>query len=169
MHLPSLLARSKIIPSSPRQELTHRFEIRGQLIEPVFALFSDPRKLNEVTPWWFSLIVPGPYSPQLRPGSRIDYRLRWRGLPMAWRSVITELQPPHWLVYEQDLGPFQSFRHEHSFEPFERGIVVTDRILYKVLGGSWVDRFLVGPDLSRVLRYRERAATEILRQQALPE
>jgi ligand-binding SRPBCC domain-containing protein len=162
MHLPRRLAPSKIIPSSPRQELTHRFEIRGQLIEPVFALFSDPRRLNELTPWWFSLIVRGLYSPQLRPGSRIDYRLRWRGLPMAWRSVITELQPPHWLVYEQDLGPFQSFRHEHSFEPSERGIVVTDRILYKVLGGSWVDRVLVGPDLSRVLRYREKAAQKVL-------
>lgn len=81
---------------------------------------------------------------------------------MLWRSIITELQPPHWLVYEQAQGPFRSFRHEHSFEPSEQGVVVTDRILYSIFGGSWIDRTLVGPDLHRILRYRETAARGVL-------
>jgi len=81
---------------------------------------------------------------------------------MPWRSVITELQPPHWLVYEQTQGPFRSFRHEHLFEACEQGVVVTDRILYSVFGGSWIDRILVGPDLRRILRYRETAARGVL-------
>jgi ligand-binding SRPBCC domain-containing protein len=159
-------SRSEVVTKPRGQETKHSFEIPDHATEAVFELFCDPRRLNALTPPWFRLIVRGSYSPPLRIGSRIGYRLQWRGLPLAWRSVITELQPPHWLVYEQDRGPFRSFRHEHSFEPSERGVIVTDRILCKVLGGSWVDRTLVGPDLRRILRYRERAATEILRQKA---
>jgi len=156
--------RSEKVAEPRSQEIEHTFEIPDQATEVVFELFCDPRRLNALTPPWFSLIVRGSYSPPVRLDSRIEYRLRWRGLPLAWRSVITELQPPHWLVYEQAQGPFRSFRHEHSFEAREHGVVVTDRIRYSVFGGSWIDRTLVGPDLRRILRYRERAATEIFRQ-----
>ena len=155
-------SRSEGVAKPRGQEIKHSFEIPDQGTESVFELFCDPQRLNALTPPWFSLIVRGSYSPPLRIGSRIGYRLRWRGLPLVWRSVMTDLQPPHWLVYEQDRGPFRSFRHEHSFEPSGRGVIVTDRILYKVLGGSWVDRTLVGPDLNRVLRYREQAAQKVL-------
>ncbi len=144
------------------RQVEHSFEIPEQATETVFELFCDPGRLNALTPLWFSLIVRGSYSPPVRLDSRIEYRLRWRGLPMLWSSIITELQPPHWLVYEQAQGPFRSFRHEHSFEPSEQGVVVTDRILYSVFGGSWIDRILVGPDLNRILRYRETAARGVL-------
>ncbi|MGB5392263.1 MAG: SRPBCC family protein [Thermoanaerobaculia bacterium] len=144
------------------RQVEHSFEIPDQATETVFELFCDPGRLNALTPPWFSLIVRGSYSPPVRLDSRIEYRLRWRGLPMLWRSIITELQPPHWLVYEQAQGPFRSFRHEHSFEPSEQGVVVTDRILYSIFGGSWIDRTLVGPDLHRILRYRETAARGVL-------
>jgi len=165
-HNPS---RSEVIAKFRGLEIEHSFEIPDQATEAVFELFCDPRRLNSLTPPWFSLIVRGSYSPPVRLDSRIEYRLRWRGLPLAWCSVITELQPPNWLVYEQAQGPFRRFRHEHSFDPSGQGVVITDRILYSVFGGSWIDRTLVGPDLRRILRYRERAAMEILHQQALPE
>jgi ligand-binding SRPBCC domain-containing protein len=147
----------------------HIFELRQQSTETVFELFCDPRRLDDLTPRWFSLLVSDSYSPPLRLASRLEYRVRWRGVPFVWNSVITELDPPHWLVYEQARGPFRRFRHEHSFEQSGQGVVITDRVLYSVFGGSWIDGTLVGPDLRRILRYRERAATEILRQQAQPK
>lgn len=140
----------------------HSFELPGTSIETVFALFSDPRELDGLTPRWFSLTVNGPLEPNLRPGSRIDYRFRWRGVPLRWRSLITEYEPPNWLVYEQDRGPFRHFRHEHFFEPTGEGVSVTDRILYSAVGGQWVERRLVEPDLRRILRYREGASKKLL-------
>lgn len=140
----------------------HSFELSGTSIETVFALFSDPRELDDLTPSWFSLTVKGPLVPNLRPGSRIDYRFRWRRIPLRWRSAITEYEPPGWLVYEQDLGPFRYFRHEHSFESTEEGVEITDKIVYRTVGGSWVDQSLVEPDLRRILRYREGASRKLL-------
>jgi ligand-binding SRPBCC domain-containing protein len=140
----------------------HSFELPGTSIETVFALFSDPRKLDGLTPRWFRLTVKGPLEPTLQPGSTIDYRFRWRGVPLRWRSLITEYEPPSWLVYEQDRGPFRHFRHEHSFEATETGVEITDTILYRTVGGAWVDRSLVEPDLRRILRYRDAASRKIL-------
>jgi ligand-binding SRPBCC domain-containing protein len=155
------------LPTPDRCELKgrivqHSFELPGTSIETVFALFSDPRQLDGLTPRWFSLTVKGPFVPHLRPGSRIDYRSRWRGVPLRWRSLITEYEPPSWLVYEQDRGPFRHFRHEHSFEATEKGVEITDTILYRTVGGPWVDRSIVEPDLRRILRYRDTASRKIL-------
>ena len=144
------------------REVLHSFELSGVSIETVFNLLCDPRRLNEMTPPWFQLTVSGALAEPLRPGSTIDYRFRWRRVPLPWRSVITEHEPPNWLVYEQLRGPFRHFRHEHLFEPTDQGVVITDRILYRARGGSWIERHLVTTDLERILRYRETAARRVL-------
>ena len=140
----------------------HRFELPGTTIEAAFALFSDPGRLNEMTPEWFSLVVRDAHPWPLRRGARIDYRFRWRGLPLPWRSLVTEYDPPYGLVYRQDRGPFRYFHHEHYFETVDTGVVITDRIVYRTLGGDWVERGLVGPDLRRILGYREAASRKLL-------
>jgi len=140
----------------------HAFGLPGLSLDEVFELFSDPGRLNDVTPSWFGLYVRTPYSWPLRVGARLDYRMKWRGLRMSWRSVITEVEPPHWLVYEQCRGPFREFRHEHSFVSKEDIVFVTDRIAFRVFGGRWAARVLAAPDLRRILRYRESAAKRIL-------
>lgn len=142
--------------------MQHRFELQRVDIETAFALFSDPRRLNDVTPEWFSLIVRGPHPWPLRRGARVEYRFRWRGLPLPWRSLITEYHSPCSLVYRQDRGPFRYFQHEHYFEAVATGVVVTDRIIYRAWGGPWVERNLVRPDLQRILRHREAASRELL-------
>ena len=145
-----------------RTTVQHRFELHRVDLEAAFALFSDPARLNDVTPEWFSLIVRGPHPWPLRRGARIDYRFHWRGLPLPWRSIITEYHPPCSLVYRQERGPFRYFQHEHYFEAVDAGVLITDRIVYRVLGGPWVERYLVQPDLQRILRYREAASRRLL-------
>jgi ligand-binding SRPBCC domain-containing protein len=140
----------------------HQFELSGLPVETVFELFCDPRRLNDLTPSWFNLFVSNLEDAPLGVGSRIDYRMQWRGLTMGWQSLISELERPHWLVYEQSRGPFREFRHEHSFVMHEGSVKVTDRILYRVFGGRWLGRMLVEPDLERILRFREQAARELL-------
>jgi ligand-binding SRPBCC domain-containing protein len=140
---------------------SHSFNLPAE-VEATFELFSDPQRLNALTPGWFDLVPVSRSQQTLAPGVEIDYRLRWRSLPMRWTSRITDWEPPHRLTYEQVRGPYRLFRHEHSFEPEGRGTRVIDKVLYRAPGGRLIDRLLVRPDLERIFRHREHAARRIL-------
>ena len=140
---------------------THTFNLPAE-VEATFELFSDPHRLNELTPGWFDLAPISRTQQTLAPGVEITYRLRWRGLPVRWTSRITDWEPPYRLTYEQVRGPYPWFRHEHSFEAERGGTRVVDKVIYRAPGVRPIDRFLVRPDLQRIFRHRERAARRTL-------
>lgn len=128
----------------------------------VFDLFSRPERLNELTPSWFDLEPRSEVPDRLGIGCELEYRLRWRGVPMVWISRIVEWAPPNRLTYEQVRGPYRWFRHEHIFEGGSRSTRVTDRVSYRVLGGGPIQALLVRPDLERIFRHRASAAARAL-------
>lgn len=125
----------------------------------VFSFFSNARNLELLTPPWlrFEVVTEGEI-PMSR-GTRIDYRLRLRGLPLRWRSEITAWDPPHRFVDEQVSGPYRTWTHEHRFDVEERPgrapvVIASDEVRYQAPGGALVNRLLVAPDLKRIFRYR---------------
>lgn len=131
--------------------------------DAVFALFADPRWLDRLTPPWFRLRPLEEIPETLGVGSEISYRLRWRGLPFVWTSVMTDWRAPAFFAYEQKRGPYRFFRHEHFFEDAAGGTDVLDRVLYRAPGGTLADRLIAGPDLRRIFAYRERRALRLFR------
>jgi ligand-binding SRPBCC domain-containing protein len=125
--------------------------------EVVFPFFADAFNLEELTPPWlhFEVVTPQPIA--MAKGTRIDYRLRVRGLPLRWTSAITEWDPGRSFVDEQVRGPYRLWRHRHVFRPDGGGTLAEDRVEYEVLGGALVDRLLVRPDLERIFRFRREA------------
>jgi len=95
------------------------------------------------------------------PGTRIEYRLRLHGIPLRWRSRISDWDPPRRFVDVQERGPYRLWRHEHVFERREGGTLVRDRVEYAVPGGWVVDRLFVRRDLARIFEYRSRALQEL--------
>lgn len=142
---------------SEPESYTHRLVLPGPL-EAAFALLSDPKWLNTLTPRWFDLRPIGPVPTPLRAGSLIPYHLRWRRLPMRWTSRITEWEPPYRVTYEQARGPYRAFVHEHIFRAGPAGTEVTDRVAFRSAAPRWIDRTLVRRDLERIFRYRSNAA-----------
>lgn len=136
----------------------HRFETRFRLDAPppaVFDLLCDPRNLDSLTPPWlrFSVITPMPVT--LEVGTVIDYRLRWRRLPLRWRSEIVAVERPWHLTYEQRRGPYRAFRHAHTFRPAPDGggTEVLDGVDWAVWGDRLIAR-RVAADLEALFRFR---------------
>ena len=130
-------------------------------LERTFEFFADARNLERITPplLKFRIVTPAPI--EMGVGTLIDYRLRLRGVPLRWRSEITEWDPPHAFVDEQRRGPYRKWVHEHRFREDGEGTRVEDRITYSVPGGSLIERRLVRPDLNRIFDYRQRVIAEL--------
>lgn len=136
---------------------TFRFTTHQTIEQPiaqVFAFFSDAHNLAEITPPWlrFEVLTPAPIAMQV--GTRIDYRLRLRGIPLTWQSEITAWVPPRYFMDEQRRGPYRLWRHTHTFEETAAGTVVGDEVEYAVWGSSVVNTLFVRRDIERIFAYR---------------
>ncbi len=130
-------------------------------IGEVFPFFGDARNLERITPPWlrFNVITPGEIV--MMPGTIIDYRLKLRGVPLAWRSEITAWEPPHRFVDEQRKGPYRLWVHEHRFSEKNGGTHAEDIVQYAVLGGELVHRLFVKRDVERIFDYRATKLREL--------
>ena len=132
-------------------------------LEEVFNFFADPHNLEALTPALlrFEFLTPGPV--EMKPGTRIDYRIRLHGFPVLWQSEITVWEPPHRFVDRQNRGPYRLWIHEHMFEARDRGTNIRDSVRYAVPGGALVQKLLVSRDLEKIFSYRRRKLQEIFR------
>jgi ligand-binding SRPBCC domain-containing protein len=133
-------------------------------IDEVFAFFSDAHNLDVLTPPWlhFRILTPRPIP--LRLGTLIDYGLRWRGLPLSWRTEISAWEPPHHFVDRQIRGPYRQWVHEHTFEERDGGTLMRDRVDYAVPG--WlleplIARWIVVRDVECIFAYRRKRMREL--------
>ena len=133
-------------------------------IDEIFAFFSDAHNLDVLTPPWLHFRILTPHPIDLRLGAIIEYRIRWRWLPLAWRTEIAAWEPPHRFIDRQVKGPYSQWVHEHTFEPRDGGTFLRDRVDYAVAG--WIlepilDRFVVRPDIQRIFDYRKAKMREL--------
>jgi hypothetical protein len=125
-------------------------------VDEVFAFFADPRNLEAITPAFLKFRVLTP-DVVIRQGALIDYRLRLRGVPIRWRTLISAWEPGRRFVDEQLKGPYRLWVHEHTFEPKDAGTMCRDRVSYAVPLAPLVHGWLVRPDLERIFDYRQEA------------
>jgi len=135
------------------------------LLAEVFRFFEDARNLGRITPPWLNFQILDPEGIEMRPGAEIDYLIRWQGLPMKWRTIITQYDPPHSFVDEQLRGPYSLWHHEHTFEETAGGVVIRDQVDYRLpLGplGRIAHAVMVKNQLLEIFRFRQGAIAQIL-------
>ncbi|MGI8992057.1 MAG: SRPBCC family protein [Bryobacteraceae bacterium] len=133
-------------------------------IVEAFRIFEDPSNLARITPSWLNFRVTS-RQVQMRKGAEITYRIAWLGLPISWKTIITEYDPPHRFVDEQARGPYAMWRHRHEFQEVPGGTVVSDRVDYILpLGplGRLAHWMVVKPQLREIFRFRQRAIAKML-------
>jgi ligand-binding SRPBCC domain-containing protein len=138
--------------------------------EGLFGFFADARNLERITPGWLRFEIVGAPPESIDAGTLIDYRLRWRGIPLRWRTRIDEWDPPHRFVDRQLRGPYRLWVHEHRFTAVDGGTVMEDSVDFAAPGGRLVGRLLVRPDVERIFAHRRRVLRELFPEKArLPE
>jgi len=99
--------------------------------------------------------------PRIEHGTLIDYRLRLHGVPLRWRTEIAAWEPPARFVDRQVSGPYETWEHEHRFRDAGGGVVMSDRVDYRIRGGrpaDWIgDHAVARRDLRRIFEYRQEA------------
>lgn len=130
----------------------------------LFDFFSDAWNLDVLTPPWlhFRILTPRPLP--LHQGTRIEYRLRWRGVPLRWLTEIAVWEPPFRFVDRQLKGPYRQWVHEHTFEEKDGGTLLRDRVDYAIpgwLAEPLIARLVVAPDVERIFAYRRRKMQEL--------
>jgi len=130
-------------------------------LEEVFPFFAEAHNLEGITPPWLHFAIETPGSIEMRPGARIDYRLRLHWIPFRWQTEITAWEPPHRFVDTQIRGPYRLWVHEHRFAGDGEETIVRDTVHYAPRGGSLVNRLFVAPHLLRIFRYRQEALNRI--------
>lgn len=123
-------------------------------LSTVFDFFAKAENLEAITPPFLNFRIMTPKPIKMHQGALIEYRIRIHGLPIYWKTEITDWNPPHRFVDEQIKGPYRLWHHEHTFQEQENGTLVTDKVDYSVYGGSLVNWMFVRRDVERIFRYR---------------
>ena len=147
-----------------RTYLIEREQWLDRPIEEVFAFYGDATNLEAITPALlrFSVITPAPIA--MGAGTLIDYRLRWRGVPLRWRTVIEAWEPPYRFIDRQLKGPYRLWHHTHTFEQQRGGTLIRDIVRYQLpFGwlGAAAHRLGVRRDLEAIFDHRALRVREI--------
>lgn len=92
-------------------------------------------------------------------GDQVTWRARHFGIPWKMTVRITELDRPRRFVDQQVIGPFESFRHLHDFEPTRDGTRMTDTIEFVApfgLVGRLAERLVLERRLRALVEMRNR-------------
>ena len=138
--------------------------ITSASLKETFRLFEDPYNLARITPPWmgFEILTPGL---QMRTGLEIDYRFRWLGLPMTWKTRITAYEPPFLFVDEALRSPYALWRHRHEFAETPKGTMVRDHVDYALpLGplGDVAHSLVVRKQVEEIFAYRKNKVAQLL-------
>lgn len=136
--------------------------------DQAWAFFADPRNLARLTPPWLGFEITSPIPERIHAGAIITYRLRlFPGVPVAWVTEITHVEPPVLFIDEQRLGPYRFWHHQHRFHAVSNGVEVEDLVHYALpLGaiGRFVGRTAVARRLDEIFAYRRRVLETVFSQ-----
>jgi len=148
------------------EHILEREQIIQRPREKVFRFFADAGNLERITPPELNFRIISPQPIDIKKGALIDYQLKLRGIPITWRTEITEWNPPCSFVDSALKSPYKQWIHLHTFEEGEQGEtimrdIVRYRLPFEPLGD--LAHFYVKKELKYIFDYRFKVIEEIYR------
>jgi ligand-binding SRPBCC domain-containing protein len=124
-----------------------------------WKFFSNPANLGKITPKEMNFVITSRVPDHIYPGLIITYKVSpVFNIPMTWVTEITQAMEPLYFVDEQRSGPYSIWHHEHHFEEVDGGVMMTDKLLYKVpfgVFGNLLDVLLIQKKVKGIFEYRK--------------
>lgn len=135
-------------------------------LEEIWQFFSDARNLLRVTPPHLNLKVTNEvYGETVYAGQVMTYNVKpLLGIPLAWMTEITHVEPQKYFVDEQRKGPYKLWHHQHHFKGIEGGTEMVDLVHYRLpfgFAGSIANSLLVKEELRKIFSYRYQKIIEM--------
>ncbi|MEI7896639.1 MAG: SRPBCC family protein [bacterium] len=128
-------------------------------IEEAWRFFSNPANLGKITPKKMNFIITSKLPGNIYPGLIITYKVSpVFGIPMSWVTEITQVNEPFYFIDDQRSGPYAIWHHEHYFEKVENGVMMTDKLFYKVpFGplGALLDKMFIHKKVQDIFAFRK--------------
>ena len=146
------------------EHILERKQIIERPREEVFEFFADAGNLQRITPpeLKFHILTPQPID--IKKGTLIDYQLKLRGIPITWKTEITEWNPPFDFVDTALKSPYKQWIHRHRFTVGERGeTVMEDIVRYRLPLEPIGDlaHFYVKKELNYIFDFRRKTVEKI--------
>jgi len=144
--------------------LTVTQDVRISLPE-AWHFFSSPSNLSKITPVHMGFEITSDVSGIMYQGQIISYKVSpLPGFKTHWVTEITHVSEGKFFVDEQRFGPYRMWHHEHHFEVQDKGVLMTDRVSYKLPFG-FLGRFahflFVRKQLEQIFIYREKCLDQM--------
>lgn len=128
-------------------------------IDEAWEFFSNPINLERITPNHMGFRVTSGTPSEMYPGQIISYRVRpFAGFKTNWVTEITHVSDRKFFVDEQRFGPYRMWHHEHHFEVLDDGVLMTDKVSYKLpMGflGHVAQKFFIKSQLQSIFEFRQ--------------
>lgn len=129
--------------------------------------FSSPGNLSKITPEQMGFRITSGTPGRMYEGQIITYKVSpFPGVRTNWVTEITQVSKGHYFVDEQRFGPYRMWHHEHRFEEQNGGVLMTDRVSYKLpfgFIGRMAHSLFVKNQLKQIFTFREAYLSQIFR------
>lgn len=123
-----------------------------------WEFFSSPRNLAKITPAHMGFRITSGVPEKMYPGQIISYKVApFPGFNTNWVTEITQVSEGSYFIDEQRFGPYSMWHHEHRFEVQNGGILMTDRVSYKLpfgIFGQIAHALFVKKQLEQIFEFR---------------
>ncbi len=137
-----------------------------QPIEKTYSFFKDAKNLEQLTPDFLHFRVLNQSSKEIEEGTKINYFLWLRWIPIWWQSKIIDWKPNQSFSDTQVHGPYSYWLHVHEFAELNGGTLIRDKISYKMpcgVPGDVISDFFIKKDLEQIFSYRKKKVAEIFK------
>ena len=149
------------------EHILERKQIVERPIAEIFEFFANAGNLEKITPPELNFKIISPQTIDIKKGALIDYQLKLRGIPITWKTEITQWNPPFDFVDTALKSPYKQWIHLHTFEEGANSneTIMKDIVRYRLplepLGD--IAHFYVKKELKYIFDYRYKVIEEIFK------
>ena len=152
------------------EHILERTQIIDLPREQVFNFFADAVNLERITPPELNFHITTPQPIDIKMGCLIDYQLKLRGIPITWKTEITQWNPPFDFIDSALKSPYKQWIHLHTFEEGTSGeTIMKDIVRYRLplepLGD--LAHWYVKKELKYIFDYRYKVIEEIFQSKSI--